>query len=177
MDDDTLRYPIGQFRSPDLIDRDQRAAWVDDIATLPRDLRAVVESLDDVHLGMRYRPGSWTVRQVVHHVADSHLNSFVRFKWALTEQRPRIKAYDEVAWAELGDAGQAPVAPSLDLLDALHARWVVLLESLSLDDWRRTFIHPESGPIQLGANVGVYAWHGRHHLAHVERVARGGGVG
>lgn len=167
---DPLRYPIGEFVPPDRIDAAQLAAWIESIATLPADLRRVVEPLaarDEAWLDRRYRPGGWTARQVVHHVADSHVNSYVRFRWALTEERPTIKTYDEKRWAELPDA-RGPIAPSLDLLDALHVRWVVLLRSLTDAELERELVHPDSGPIRLAANVGAYAWHGRHHLAHVE---------
>ncbi len=118
------------------------------------------------HLDRPYRPGGWTARQVIHHVPDSHANAYVRFKWALTEDAPRIKAYDEAAWADLPDS-RAPVSGSLDLLEALHARWVGLMRTMSPDDWARTFVHPVSGEARLDRTAGMYAWHGRHHLAHL----------
>ena len=164
-----LRYPIGKFLPPDPVTRDQVAAWIDDIAGLPGDLRRTVSALTDGHLDTPYRPGGWTVRQVVHHLPDSHMNSLVRFKWALTEDRPVIKAYDEKGWAGLPDA-RGPIGPSLELLDALHRRWTELLGSLTWAQLQREFVHPESGPVALTVNVGAYAWHGRHHLAHVERL-------
>ncbi len=167
-----LRHPIGPFEAPAEITPEHIAGWIDAIEALPAQLRATVEPLAEAQLDTPYRPGGWTVRQVVHHVADSHLNSLMRFKWALTEERPTIKDYREQRWAELADA-QLPVGPSLDLLAALHTRWVALLRSLDGDDWQREFVHPESGPVALGVNVGIYAWHGRHHRAHVELVARG----
>ena len=163
------RYPIGEFLPPDPVTHDQVAAWIDDIAALPADLRRTVSALTGGQLDTPYRPGGWTVRQVVHHLPDSHMNSLVRFKWALTEDRPVIKAYDEKGWAGLPDA-RGPIGPSLDLLDALHRRWAVLLRSLTWAQLQREFVHPESGPIALAVNVGAYAWHGRHHLAHVERL-------
>ena len=164
-----LRYPIGRFSPPDPVTQDQVDAWIDDIATLPADLRRAVSGLSEKRLGTPYRPGGWTVRQVVHHLADSHMNSVVRFKWALTEDRPVIKAYDEKGWAALPDCRE-PVALSLDLLDALHRRWTRLLRGLAWPQLQREFVHPESGPAALAVTVGIYAWHGRHHLAHVERL-------
>ena len=166
------RYPIGPFEAPAEITPERIAGWIDEIEALPADLRATVEPLSEAQLDTPYREGGWTVRQVVHHVADSHMNSVTRFKWALTEDRPTIKDYREQLWAELADAG-LPVGPSLDLLTALHTRWVTLLRSMDGDDWKREFVHPESGPVALGVNVAIYAWHGKHHRAHAELVARG----
>jgi len=162
-----LRFPLGKFAPPAEISDSQRAAWIGDIAQLPADLSAVVAPLDEVWLERAYRPGGWTVHQVVQHLADSHTNSYVRFKWALTEEQPTIKAYDEKAWAECADRGALPVTATLAYLSALHERWVALLSRMSTDDWRRGFIHPDSGPITLDVNLGLYAWHGRHHLAHI----------
>ncbi len=164
-----LSYPIGPFTPPDPVIRDHVTAWIDDIAGLPADLRRTVSALTDGQLDTPYRPGGWTVRQVVHHLPDSHMNSLIRFKWALTEDRPVIKAYDEKGWALLPDA-RGPIGPSLDLLDALHRRWTGLLGSLTWAQLQREFVHPESGAVGLAVNVGAYAWHGRHHLAHVERL-------
>lgn len=164
-----LRYPIGQFSPTGLVTQEQVHAWIDDIAALPADLRRTVAGLTDVQLDTPYRPGGWTVRQVVHHLSDSHMNSLIRFKWALTEDRPTIKAYDEKGWAVLPDSRE-PIAVSLDLLDALHGRWVSLLRGLSRTQLQREFVHPESGPATLAVTVGSYAWHGRHHQAHVKRL-------
>ena len=164
-----LRYPIGPFVPPVSVAPAQVQAWIDDIATLPADLRRTVAPLDDTRLDTPYRPGGWTVRQVVHHLPDSHMNSLVRFKWALTEDRPLIKAYDENGWAALPDS-RGLTGHSLDLLAALHVRWVDLLQSLSWAQLQREFVHPESGAATLAVTVGSYAWHGRHHLAHVERL-------
>ena len=164
-----LRYPIGEFSPPDTVTQDQVDDWIDDVDALPGDLRRTVSALSDDQLDTPYRPGGWTVRQVVHHLPDSHMNSLIRFKWALTEERPLIKAYDEKGWAGLPDS-LAPIGDSLDLLDALHRRWVSLLRALSRAQLQREFVHPESGPATLAATVGSYAWHGRHHLAHVERL-------
>jgi len=146
--------------------------WIDDIASLPDALRRAVTPLDESQLDTPYRPEGWTIRQVVHHVPDSHMNSFIRFKWALTEDRPIIKPYDEQAWAALPDCLTMPIAPSLDLLDTLHVRWVALLRRLSWDQLQREFVHPDSGPASLAETVGAYAWHGRHHLAHIEGLVR-----
>lgn len=164
-----LRYPIGEFSPPVPITQADVERWIDDIAALPADLRKTVSALTDSQLDTAYRPDGWTVRQVVHHLPDSHLNSFIRFKWALTEDRPVIKAYDEQGWALLPDCRQ-PIRHSLDLLDALHRRWVDLLRGLSRAQLQREFVHPESGAATLAANVGAYSWHGRHHLAHIEQL-------
>ena len=164
-----LRYPIGRFSPGDPVTQDHVATWIDDIAVLPADLRRTVSALTDDQLETPYRPDGWTVRQVVHHLPDSHMNCLVRFKWALTEDRPLIKAYDEKGWAVLPDS-RGPIACSLDLLDALHRRWVSLLRRLSWIQLQREFVHPESGPATLAVTVGSYAWHGRHHLAHIERL-------
>lgn len=166
-----LRYPIGQFDPPPTISADQVAWWIDEIEHLPAVLRSTVEPLTQAQLSTPYRPDGWQVRQVVHHVADSHINSYVRFKWALTEERPTIKAYFEDRWAELSDYSTVPVEVSLALLDSLHARWVALLRSLDENDLRREFVHPEWGPVSLATTVGIYAWHGRHHVAHITRLA------
>ncbi|MCY3745350.1 MAG: putative metal-dependent hydrolase [Acidobacteria bacterium] len=164
-----LRFPIGDFADPGVITEDHLGTWLKDLAALPGDLRRTVTPLDDAQLDTPYRPGGWTVRQVVHHLPDSHLNCFLRFRWALTEDRPVIKPYDEAAVAELPDYRSAPVGHSLDLLDTLHARWVDLIQSLTWDQLQRTFVNPESGEGSLARMVGVYAWHGRHHLAHIEQ--------
>jgi hypothetical protein len=171
MTHEDLRYPIGPFEAPDPITPEQVTAWIDEIEHLPTALRSVVEPMSGAQLDTRYRRGGWTVRQVVHHVVDSHVNSYVRFKWALTEDRPTIKTYFEERWAELPDMVSFPVAGSLTLLEALHARWVDLLRGLSAADLQREFLHPDTGPVRLDRNVGLYAWHGRHHLAHITRLA------
>jgi uncharacterized damage-inducible protein DinB len=161
-----LQYPIGRFTFPDAATAEQRQTWIREIARAPRELRAAVAGLSEEQLDTPYRPGGWTVRQVAHHVPDSHMNAFIRFKLALTEDQPTIKPYDETRWATLADAA-LPVEPSLDLLEALHVRWVRLLESMNDRNFRRTFLHPESGVLRLDQWLAQYAWHGRHHVAHI----------
>jgi len=167
MDDHDLRYPVGKFHFPKSVTAEELSAFVDQIAAAPARLRAAVSDLDDAQLDTPYRPGGWTVRQLAHHVPDSHMNSYVRFRLALTEDQPVIKPYEEKLWAELSDARTLPIEPSLTLLESLHARWVPLLRSLSPADWKRTFRHPELGEVSLENNAALYAWHGRHHVAHV----------
>jgi len=167
MDNPDLRYPVGKFRFPDSVSHEQRDKFVDEIAQAPALLGSAVEGLSDLQLDTPYRPGGWTVRQVVHHVPDSHLNSYTRFRLALTEEEPVIKPYHEDRWAELPDARTAPVEASLRLLECLHSRWVGLLRSLSEGQWKRTFRHPDLGLISLEQNAALYAWHGRHHVAHI----------
>ena len=167
---DELRYPIGRFTPPAEVTPEIRAAWIDRIAAVPGALRAAVDGLSDAQLETPYREGGWTVRQVAHHLPDSHLNAYVRFKLALTEDNPRIKPYDEAGWSNLGDTSGTPVEVSLALIEALHARWVVLLRSMTEAQWARTFEHPETGPWPLTRALGLYAWHGDHHLAHITRL-------
>jgi hypothetical protein len=162
-----LRYPVGEFRFPELVSAQELAAFVDQIAETPAHMRAAISGLSDSQLDTPYRPGGWTVRQLAHHVPDSHMNSYVRFRLALTEDQPVIKPYDEKRWAELPDARTMPVEPSLALLESLHARWAPLLRSLADSDWKRTFRHPELGLVSLENNAALYAWHGRHHVAHI----------
>jgi uncharacterized damage-inducible protein DinB len=167
MDTPDLRYPVGKFAFPEAVSPAERLHFIGEIAQTPEQLRAAVKGLSDEQLNTPYRPGGWTVRQLVHHVPDSHLNSYVRFRLALTEEEPAIKAYHEDRWAELADARTAPVEVSLRLLEYLHARWVGLLRSLTDEEWKRTFRHPQLGPLTLEKNAALYAWHGRHHVAHV----------
>ena len=163
-----LRYPIGRWKWPDAATADDVRLWIAEIAALPAALRAAVDGLSDAQLDTPYRPDGWTVRQVVHHVADSHLNSQCRIRWALTEDQPTIKAYDQPAWASLSDARLSPIEPSLDLLEGLHKRWTALAESLSADELARTFLHPEHAqPLRIDKTLGMYAWHGKHHTAHI----------
>lgn len=161
------RYPIGYFRPPERIGDQELQTAVDAIAALPTELRAAVRNLSEEQFDTPYREGGWTVRQLVHHVADSHLNSYIRFRLALTENEPTIVAYNEKAWADLVDARHASPDISLDLLESLHRRWAMLLRSFTASEWQRTFRHPERGLMRLDVNTLLYAWHGRHHAAHV----------
>jgi uncharacterized damage-inducible protein DinB len=162
-----LRYPIGKFQYDGNATDERRREWIDQIADAPAKLRVAVADLNDQQLDTPYRPGGWTVRQLAHHVPDSHLNSYVRFRLALTEEEPTIKPYHEDRWAELQDARTAPIASSLALLDSLHERWVMLLRSLTPEQSARTFRHPDLGVVSLDKNIALYAWHGRHHVAHI----------
>jgi uncharacterized damage-inducible protein DinB len=162
-----FRFPIGKFHFDGPLTEEQKKTCLDDIASAPTNLRAAVKGLSEAQLDTPYRPGGWTVRQVVHHVPDSHLNSYVRFKLALTEDEPTIKPYAEDRWAELPDTKSTPIEVSLTLLESLHDRWVRLLRSLSLEEWQRTFRHPELGPMTLEKTLALYAWHGRHHVSHI----------
>lgn len=166
------RYPIGRFVPPEEVTEAHIQEWINQIAEMPASLREAVAGLSAAQLDTPYREGGWTVRQVVHHVPDSHLNSYVRFKLALTEEAPTIKPYDEQAWARLGDSRDTPVEVSLRLLEALHQRWVVLLRGLKEEDWQRSFVHPESGPTTLARTLGLYAWHGSHHVAHITELRK-----
>jgi len=167
MDTPDLRYPVGQFKFPETVSLDDRTRFVDEIAGTPARLKAAVAGLSAEHLDTPYRPGGWTVRQLVHHVPESHMNSYIRYKWALTEDEPTIKPYFEDRWAELSDARTSPIEPSLVLLESLHQRWITLLRGLTEEDWKRTFRHPDLGLIRLDQNAALYAWHGRHHVAHI----------
>jgi uncharacterized damage-inducible protein DinB len=162
-----LRYPIGRLERRPSLSADERRAALDAIAATPAKLRTAVKGLTDSQLDTPYRPGGWTVRQLVHHVADSHMNAYTRFRLALTEDNPTIRPYDEAAWAELDDARTLPIAVSLDLLAALHERLIHLLRATPTEAFARTLNHPETGPMTLDTLVGIYAWHGRHHTAHV----------
>jgi len=163
-----LRYPVGKFDFDAPIDEANYPTLIGEIAEAPGALRSAVAGLSRDQLETRYRPGGWTVKQVVHHVPDSHLNAYTRFKLALTETEPTIKPYDEAAWAELADSQKGPIAASLDLLDALHLRWVTLLRSMDIADFNRGLRHPEHGRVlTLKQMLGLYAWHGRHHVAHI----------
>ena len=162
-----LQYPIGRYEPPVPINLPQVAHWIEEIRTLPARLEAAGIGLQDQDLDTPYRPGGWTIRQVVHHLADSHMNSYIRFKLALTEDNPTIKPYFEDRWAELPDSG-GPIVHSLSLLHALHRKWVRLMWSLSEEQLARTFHHPDANKdYRLDYAIGLYAWHGNHHLAHI----------
>jgi hypothetical protein len=163
-----LRYPVGRYEPPTAPTPADRDHWIAEIAELPTRFRAALDGLGAAQLDTPYRPGGWTVRQLAHHVPDSHMNAYTRFKLALTEPEPTIKPYDEGRWAELPDVQAVDPAVSLALLDALHVRWVALLRGMTPDDWQRGFRHPEHGRVmRLDHALGMYEWHGRHHTAHV----------
>jgi uncharacterized damage-inducible protein DinB len=163
-----LQYPVGKptFPTAPLTDVDRKQA-IETIAELPVRVRAAVAELSSEQLDTPYRPGGWTVRQVVHHLADSHMNAFIRFKLALTENEPTIKPYSEKAWAETSEARTAPIDPSLHMIDGMHERWTILLQEMKAADFARTFRHPERGVMTLDTTVALYAWHSKHHVAHI----------
>jgi hypothetical protein len=167
-----LSYPIGKFHFEGSLTDEQKRTMIGEIAETPAKLRAAVKGLSEAQLDTPYRPGGWTVRQVTHHVPDSHMNAYIRFKWALTETQPAIKAYEQQLWAELPDTKETPIEVSLALLDSLHDRWVRLLRSITPEQWKRTFVHPELGVVILERNLGLYAWHGKHHVAHVTELRK-----
>jgi uncharacterized damage-inducible protein DinB len=172
---DQQRYPVGRFeRCTGSLSAPTRAGLIGDIEEAPSIIRGLVERLTDAELEARYRDGGWTIRQVVHHVPDSHMNAYVRMKLAVTEDAPAIKTYDEARWAELPDGRTAPIASSLDLLDALHRRWVRFLRALTEDDFLRTYGHPELGRVPLYEALAIYAWHGRHHAGHIRNARENG---
>lgn len=162
-----LRYPVGKARMEPRLTDEERRELIDQIEQAPARLRAAVEGLAPEQLETPYRPEGWTVRQVAHHVPDSHLNAYIRFKLALTEEEPPIKTYEEALWAKLPDTASVPVEVSLVLLESLHRRWVAVLRAMSAADFERTLRHPDFGVINLNELLGLYAWHSRHHVAHV----------
>jgi hypothetical protein len=162
-----LRYPIGKFEMPVAVNETMRMGWIEEIAKAPAAVRAAVAGLSEEQLDTPYRPGGWTVRQVIHHLPDSHMNAYVRFKLALTENEPVVKPYLEERWAELPEAKSAPIDMSVALLQALHKRWEVVLRGLDATDFDRTFRHPSLGLVKLDKSLAIYAWHGRHHVAHI----------
>jgi uncharacterized damage-inducible protein DinB len=164
-------YPIGPFTPPARFDASSRAVFIDQIGAAPQALRRAVEGLSDAQLDTPYREGGWTVRQVVHHLADSHVNGYVRFKLMLTEDTPEARMYQQATWAELPEAQMGPIAMSLDLLTGLHARWVASLRALPPSAFERTLRHPRMGIVSLDHQLALYAWHGRHHVAHVTTLA------
>ncbi len=161
------RYPVGRWQRPESVQEDALKHALDTLGELPQNLRAAVEDLEDDQLDTPYREGGWTVRQLVHHIADSHMNCYLRIRFALTEDAPTIMPYDEKTWAELHDSQRAPVEWSLELLESMHARLLMLLRSLTPAQWQRTYMHPESGTVRLDQAATLYAWHSRHHVAHI----------
>ena len=166
------RYPIGKFSFDGPPDEKQRQTLIQDIEQLPVAMRAAVQGLSPQQIETPYRDGGWTVLQVVHHVPESHMNAYIRFKLALTEDTPTIKPYMENRWARLRDVQSTPLEVSLSLLDAVHSRWVYFLRSLEARDWKRSFNHPESGMVPLEKNLALYSWHGRHHVAHITELRK-----
>jgi hypothetical protein len=160
------RYPVGRFAAPATITPGERIDAITTLAELPEELRNAVDGLSFAQLGTPYREGGWTARQVVHHVADSHMNALIRVKLSLTEDWPTVNPYDEAAWAKLHDMA-APVEWSLELVESLHARWVMLLQSLNEEQWKRGYNHPQNGPMTVELATVLYAWHSRHHVAHI----------
>ena len=170
-----LRYPVGRVQIPDTISEDQIQGWIANIEVFPRRVEDEVQGLTDEQLKRRYRPDGWTIHQVVNHCADSHTNSIIRFKWALTEDHPTIKAYQEAKWAELDDTTQLPVEDGVALLKSLHKRWVFLLKSLTPEQLERTYVHPEKGQtFNLKQTICQYDWHCRHHLQHIKNAKENG---
>src|SRR5579872_7051279 len=167
-----LRFPIGKRVPKSEHTAATRAAALKIITDTPVKLRAAVKGMSDAQLDTPYRPGGWTVRQLVHHVADSHMNAYMRTRFTLTEDNPPVKPYDEAKWAELSDAKSMPVEPSLAIIDAIHARWVHLLKSLKADQFARTMFHPEHGELTLDGLLNIYKWHGAHHVAHVTQLRK-----
>lgn len=165
-----LRYPIGKFKKKIVVTELMINELISDIESLPALLLTAVYALTPEQLDTRYRPEGWTIRQVIHHLPDSHLQAYVRFKLALTEENPAIKTYKENLWAELKDTFEAPIEVSINLLDSLHKRWTVLLKSLSPEQFDKTFYHPEWENISLRTTLALYAWHGKHHLAHITSI-------
>ncbi|NNF27295.1 MAG: bacillithiol transferase BstA [Gemmatimonadetes bacterium] len=168
---DDLRYPIGPLSLPERLDPSQREAAISDVESAPARIRAAVGGMTDAQLDTPYREGGWTVRQLVHHVADSHLNAYCRLKLTLTEDVPRIRTYDQARWAELADV-ELPVSVSLDLLDAVHRRWLVLWRAMTDPQWSRRLDHPEIGEMGVDQLLALYAWHGRHHAAHITELTK-----
>jgi len=163
-----LRYPVGKFNRPTAtLTADQRRELVDQIAATPARMREAVAGLNESQLDTPYRDGGWSVRQVVHHVPDSHMNAYTRVKLALTEEQPTIKPYDEAAWAKLNDVRDTPIETSLVLLETLHSRWDTILRKMTDADFERTLMHPDMGVMTLDAVIAMYAWHGRHHVGHI----------
>lgn len=168
-----FKYPIGKFECPSEISKEHIAEWIQVLEKLPKKLRQLTKDYSEKQLETPYRPGGWTVRQVIHHMADSHHHSYTRFKWALTENRPLIKVYDEKDWSSMVDANSAPIELSLSYLEALHAKLDYMLKRLAPEDFKKSYIHPDGNVnISVAENIGKYAWHGSHHYAHIQNLAQ-----
>lgn len=173
-----LRYPIGKFEAPESFTQEQLQSYIKTIEEAPALYEAAVKGLSEEQLNKPYRPEGWTIKQVIHHVPDSHMNAYIRFHWTLTEDHPTIKAYKEASWAELPYLKEVPIELSLNLLKSVHARWSILLKSLSMDDFERTYLHPDYNKVfALKTVVALYAWHCKHHLAHIESLKEREGCG
>ncbi len=171
-----LKFPIGSFIKLDKIEATDVKEWIEDIEQFPKKLEAITSDLSIEQVNWKYRPNGWKIKQVIHHCADSHMNSFIRFKIALTEELPTVRPYYEAKWGELPDAVEDDISNSLFLLKGLHSKWCNLLKSMDAEQLERCFIHPEvEGKVQLKENIGIYAWHCRHHLAHIEQALKYGG--
>ncbi|MCU0435514.1 MAG: putative metal-dependent hydrolase [Bacteroidia bacterium] len=176
IDLDQLRFPVGKFVSPETITEKDIQGWKYELAQFPRKAQEIVSTLEIHQLAWRYRPDGWNIRQVIHHCADSHMNAYIRTKLLLTEDQPVVKPYHEDLWAELPDTTEAPVEWSLMLLDGVHRRWSLLLNHLTSEQWARTYTHPQYGKVyRLDIVVALYAWHCRHHLAHITQALKAGG--
>ncbi|UKT63582.1 YfiT family bacillithiol transferase [Pedobacter mucosus] len=168
MDLEQLKYPIGQFEMPELFNVQQAEIWISEIEALPNQIKKATENLSQENLNQTYRPNGWTIKQVIHHLPDSHMNAYIRFKLAVTEDIPVIKPYDEERWAETEEAKNGDIEMSIALLSGLHQRWVAFLKTLKLEDFQRKYIHPaHEKELTLANMLGTYAWHGKHHLAHI----------
>lgn len=173
---DPIRYPVGKYEKPARILKSDVSKWRKEIERLPRDLKKLVSGLDDHQLDTPYREGGWTVRQVIHHLADSHMQAYCRIKLALTEDNPTVKPYEEKLWAELSDAKTADIKFSLYILTGLHKRWALCIKAMTKDDYKKTFFHPVHGRNQtVGEIIGLYAWHCRHHLSHIRNLIKAKG--
>lgn len=171
-----LKYPVGRYQKPDVFTKEILTESIFVIEQFPKKIKQEVESLSDEQLDTPYRPDGWTVRQVVHHCADSHINAFIRIKMALTEDTPTIKPYSEALWAELADGKNLPIQPSLSIIENVHLRWVTVLKTMKDKDFDRSFIHPEKGKkLSLHESTGMYAWHCNHHLAHITALKKRNG--
>ncbi|MDR5590975.1 YfiT family bacillithiol transferase [Christiangramia sp. SM2212] len=172
-DIEELKYPIGKLELPNEITSKDIQRWITDISELPYNLKKAATPLSKEQLDTPYRPEGWTLKQLIHHIADSHMSALLRFKWALTEEEPTIKAYDEKSFADLYDSKFAPVEISIDFITALHAKWVILLENMSASDFEKTFVHPETGHrYTLKESLANYSWHSRHHFAHLDNLLK-----